>query len=274
MTFENEPYYKFNREERHLAAILFYLLQTEENVHELLNFAHCGDWPPIVPEQFGIYFEYSYLRDQWDRLGRDTTKNGEKRLKITQMLNDASPSRQFKTELPIDNHAFNQFFIVRGSGASKNYIQSPANWRLPTLKDNLSNQPSDLIAACKVKWSFKCKPDLVVHTDLKHALCIELKLLSPVASYPCVCDPPIFFGPGKENQNKITQTELQKFMMTTLLGLEDCRFLVVSLKASKPPEQLSWKELLSKLKYVDHPSPYITYVLDKLKAGTWVTPAK
>ena len=63
------------------------------------------------------------------------------------------------------------------------HIQSPANWRLPTFNEFLTD-PYDMVAACKLKWSFRIKPDLVIHTDNNHALCIELKLESAEGRYP------------------------------------------------------------------------------------------
>jgi hypothetical protein len=53
---KGEPYSKINREERHLAAILFHLLQIPFNLDALLKYACCEKWK-IDCEEFGIYFE-------------------------------------------------------------------------------------------------------------------------------------------------------------------------------------------------------------------------
>jgi hypothetical protein len=56
-------YMSIAREERHLGAVLFHVLSLPyaNNVEKLLKRIAC-DWQ-IDPDQFGIYFEFSYLRD-------------------------------------------------------------------------------------------------------------------------------------------------------------------------------------------------------------------
>lgn len=58
----NSNYYEINREERNYAAILYGALCKEQNISQFL--ALLGfDYEKT--DDFGIYFEYSYLRDLW-----------------------------------------------------------------------------------------------------------------------------------------------------------------------------------------------------------------
>ncbi len=56
----NPNYFEINREERNYAAIFFTALCKKENVARFLKF--CGlEW--TQKRDFGIYFEYAFLRD-------------------------------------------------------------------------------------------------------------------------------------------------------------------------------------------------------------------
>src|SRR5665213_3535942 len=178
---EDEPYFKFNREERHLAAILFYLLNSSDNAERVLRSVD-PTWK-INPEEFGIYFEYSYPRDLWHRLKVKSESNKCKRDAIIAMLGTVGFDTTKLTSL-IREKEFNAFFI--GPRGSSHFIQSPANWSLTQLVKSLPLQgdENDLLTACKVKWAFRVKPDLVIHADRGRALCIELKLESGEGSYP------------------------------------------------------------------------------------------
>ncbi len=50
--FTSKPYYLFNREERHLAALLFHVLCYENNIRRLLDGLGL-DWP-VVPNEAGV----------------------------------------------------------------------------------------------------------------------------------------------------------------------------------------------------------------------------
>jgi hypothetical protein len=54
-------YYRFNREERHLAAILFHILNHPGYVERLLKIVP-APWPWTINEkEFGIYLEYTAI---------------------------------------------------------------------------------------------------------------------------------------------------------------------------------------------------------------------
>jgi hypothetical protein len=146
---------------------------------------------------------------------------------------------------------FNAFFIGH-TRSSAEYVQSPANWQLRWLSDSLARE-SDLIVACKIKWAFRVKPDIVIHADNQHSLCIELKLDSLEGYYPAAsAEKQILverglFAAGHTKPFPIYQRDLQKFLMRDLLGL-DCSFRFITRSNSSDSDCLTWSNLLEALK--------------------------
>lgn len=260
----DEPYFQFDREERHLAAILFHLLNHKDNAASALRSAE-HDWK-INPAEFGIYLEYSYPRDLWNKLGVKAESNNHKRDVIIGMLGGHGFDINKLASLSREKD-FNGFFIET-QRASSDYIQSPANWSLAQIANSLPSidSNSDLMTACKVKWAFKAKPDIVIHADRERALCIELKLESGEGSYPSDASEKKLlrkrglFAEKKALPLPMTQTDLQKFLMTELLGL-DCRFRFITRHETSGAECVSWSDFLGLLEPLPTPPPYIVAAL-------------
>jgi hypothetical protein len=224
------PYFEFDREERHLAAILLHLLNHKDNAERVLHSA-APEWK-TNPAEFGIYFEYSYPRDLWDRMEVKANSNAHKREVITAALgkHGFDVDRLIALETVLE---FNGFFVQ--PRPSRDFIQSPANWSLSQIANSLPSLESnaDLLTACKIKWAFKVKPDLVIHADRDHALCLELKLECGEGSHPSagrekkLLRDRELFGEGRRFPLPMSQTELQRFLMRDLLGL-DCRFKFIT----------------------------------------------
>ncbi|PYU96193.1 MAG: hypothetical protein DMG25_02470, partial [Acidobacteria bacterium] len=262
----NEPYFQFDREERHMAGILFHLLNHKDNAERVVHKAE-RNWEINLAE-FGVYLDYSYPRDLWNKMGVKAESNNHKRDVILGMLGsyrfDTSRLASLK-----EVKEFNAFFI--GPRASRKYIQSPANWSLTQIETSLrpqsSNSDRDLVTACKIKWAFKAKPDIVIHADRERALCIELKLESVEGSYPSEASEKKLlrerglFAEGKVLQLPMSQTDLQKFLMTELLGL-DCRFLFITRHKTSGTECVSWSDFLGLLEPLPNPPPYIAAALE------------
>lgn len=284
LTTINDPYHKFNREERHLAAILFHLLQDYENVRSLLTLAKL-DWEIRSQEEFGIYFEYALIRDLWAEIGpprpsqatpamqraeRDEA-NRKKHAVILGILRT-----QFQLEIighlemlkrSEDILAFNKFFT--GSPKYLKEIVSPSKWRIDALaggEPRLSD--TEVMTAAKIKWAFNAKPDLVIHTDCNHALCLELKLESDEDRYTGDTKEREalvargLYGPGRDIP--MPQTKIQEFLMS-LLGIKTCFRTVSREKGSSNECALSWDELFSVLKIP--PSPYIQSAVNFARSG-------
>lgn len=111
--------------------------------------------------------------------------NKTKKQIIIEMLRKSGATSELLDDLArLEVQQLNERFVgnnraidgIQGNVDLRRHIQSPANWRLPTF-DKFLTARDDMVAACKLKWAFRIKPDLVIHTDNNHALFIELKLV-------------------------------------------------------------------------------------------------
>ena len=260
----DEPYFQFDREERHLAAILFHLLNHKDNAERALRSTE-RDWK-VNPAEFGVYLEYSYPRDLWNKMGVKVESNNRKRDVIIGMLRSHGFDTSKLASLT-EEKDFNAFFI-EPHRASRDFIESPANWNLTQIAKSLPlpSSNSDLVTACKIKWAFKAKPDIVIHANREHALCIELKLESGEGSYPSEAGEKKLlrerglFAEKKTLPLPMSQTDLQKFLMTELLGL-DCRFRFITRHRTSGTECVSWSDFLGLLEPLPTPPPYIVAAL-------------
>lgn len=224
-------YFEINREERNYAAVLFTALCLPGNAERFLKY--CGFNENIGPD-FGIYFEYSYLRDLWFKIKNEDVKLEILRhtLKIENITNILNK--------PIKE--INQVFGVSGKPSS-NYLQFPGKWAIRKYNNNFP-EDDDFLKICKFKWSFNIKPDIVVHLDKNHAICIEAKYESVEGSYPSsTVDKTIF---KERDISYVGQMELQKYMMEELLGIKtDFMFLVFKKEKSETHKVISWGEAFS-----------------------------
>jgi hypothetical protein len=63
--------------------------------------------------------------------------------------------------------------------------------------------------ACRLKWAFNVKPDLVIQTSPASAICVEIKVDSKEGSYSMS---------RADSRFGMTQTGMQKYVLETLLG--------------------------------------------------------
>ena len=251
LTGFNRNYSHINREERNLAAMLYYALFHNNNTQRFLSLI--GDPSSCDGSGFGIYFEYAFLRDLWRHIDREHDRdsgNDLKRQVILQLLAPAGAGEmQAKTTLE-----FNAYFgcVPRPSAL---FIQSPSKWSIignpregvrgfsQTIDDN------DLFEkVCKFKWAFNIKPDIVIHKSRDSAVCIEAKLESVEGHYPSRSSEREMFA-RRGIRRHITQTELQRYMMEQLLGVETrFVFLVKNLSSrSESHTTLSWGEVFNSI---------------------------
>jgi hypothetical protein len=246
----SKPYFLFNREERHLAAVLFHLLCHGKNLARLVH-SRRPDWA-VLPNECGVYFDYSFLRDAWHGLGKGVDANAKKRAVLRSMLErfGATPALLHKIDAE-GTGELNGLFISR---PSVSHIQSPANWQLAHLASpGVELGRDDVLAACRLKWAFKSKPDLVVQPSLKRALCIELKLESVEGTYPsdgtekAILKSLGLYGPGGAFALPMRQTDLQRLMMHEIFGADHVSMLFVTRHEPRndvPGPAVSWSHLL------------------------------
>jgi hypothetical protein len=221
-------YYEINREERNYTAILFAALCKPGNAESFLN--RFG-FEAKTGTDFGIYFEYAYLRDLWNKIETEAVKKEiiRRHLKINGI--DAILS------LPVAD--INAKFGVAGS-PSKDFVQSPGRWAIVKYNKNFPDN-EDFLKICRFKWSFNIKPDIVIHLDKERAICIEAKYESGEGYYPSSKDDKKIFR--ERGISDVGQMELQKYMMETLLGVRtDFVTLVFKKKKSETHKVISWAE--------------------------------
>lgn len=212
-------YYEINREERNYAAILFAALCKPENAEKFLSLCEIYEKPG---PDFGIYFEYAYLRDIWSAIegkegsAKDWTFEKREETKKAIIRNHLDIKGIAKIlSLPVVE--INRRFGVSGR-PSEDYVQFPGKWAIGKYSKNFTDN-DDFLEICKFKWAFNIKPDIVIHLDKDRAICIEAKYESGEGSYPSSkIDRDEF---DKRNKVKrVGQLALQKYMMEKLLGLE------------------------------------------------------
>lgn len=224
----NPNYFEINREERNYAAILFAALCQPGNTERFLN--RCGFEDAIGPE-YGIYFEYAYLRDFWWKIDDEETKRRIIREKLEITGIDEIMER------PVEE--INRLFGVAGT-PSTTQIQFPGKWALVKYAENFPD-PADLLKICRFKWSFNTKPDIVIHLTRSQAICIEAKYESGEGSYPASeAEKAIFKERGLRY---VGQMDLQRYMMEELLGIDaEFMFLVSKSEKSATHRVISWSE--------------------------------
>jgi len=228
-------YSEINREERNYAAILFAALCKPSNSLNLLN--ELGFKINELGPDYGIYFEYSYLRDLWFQIeGNETKKEIIRQLLkingIDSILNK-----------PIAD--INRFFGT--SNPSKKHIESPSNWAITRYYKGFDNanivDNYNFLKVCLFKWSFNIKPDIVIHIDKNNALCIEAKYKSKESTYPGTQkDQKIYDAKIK---SRVSQLTVQRHMMENILGIKTKFLFLVPSKTEKQTSSkaITWKEV-------------------------------
>lgn len=244
-------YFEINREERNYAAILFAALCKPGNAERFLR--HCGFEGKLAPD-FGIYFEYAYLRDVWSKIEGE----GVKKEIIRQHLRINGIDEILN--LPVME--INRKFGVAGQ-PSEDFVQYPGKWAIVKYNKNFQDN-EDFLKVCRFKWSFNIKPDIVIHLDKDRAICIEAKYESGEGSYPASdIEKTIFKERGIPY---VGQMELQKYMMEELLGVKtDFTFLVFKKEKSETHKVVSWAEAFGSLDMGDMP-PFAIEMAKRISA--------
>lgn len=244
-------YCEINREERNYAAILFAALCKPGNAERFLRY--CG-FEEKLGLDFGIYFEYAYLRDLWSKIKGE----GVKKEIIRQHLRINGIDEILN--LPVME--INRMFGVGGQ-PSEDFVQYPGKWAIVKYNKNFPDN-EDFLKVCRFKWSFNIKPDIVIHVDKDRAICIEAKYESGEGSYPASdIEKTIFKERGIPY---VGQMGLQKYMMEELLGVKtDFMFLVFKKEKSETHKVMSWAEAFGNLDMGDMP-PFVIEMAKRISA--------
>jgi hypothetical protein len=232
ISHSNPHYYEINREKRNYAAIYFAALCKEENAS---RFLHAYGMKEEIGPEFGIYFEYAYLRDLWNTIrSEDVRKEIIKQNLPIQGMDDV-----LQTPIKEINR---QFGAVNPSSKE---IQYPGKWSMAKYDQNFPDN-TNFLRICRFKWAFNIKPDIVIHLNRDKALCIEAKYESGEGYYPTSTEEAAIFE--RRSIPRVGQMELQKYMMEDLLGIEmDFMFLVSKKQSSETHRIITWGEAFKML---------------------------
>lgn len=256
-------YVDFNREERNYAALLYhYLMSSEAAMEAFLRLV--GVDRRCEPGYPQVYFEYAYARDLWEHArGAPTKANLEERntryfnavlglldsdcsdgvlagiKEALGLLNTARAAQNTPSKTPdlVSRHPervehidvafverFNRVFVA--GRQSPDQLQSPSRWNAVMLA-KLDEEDSKLArSACRLKWAFNAKADLVIHTGRRSAVCIEIKLDSKTSTYTLPSLASGKDGNAVDSTFKMSQLGLQQYILESLLGFE-ARFAIL-----------------------------------------------
>ena len=223
-------YSTINREERNYAALLFAALCLPENTQRFLT--ACG-YHQKINDEFGVYFEYAYLRDLWHTIANENIKKS--------IIRNHLKIKNIDAILNLPLKEINQLFGVSGQASAK-CLQYPGKWSISKYHHHFLDN-DDFLAICKFKWAFNIKPDIVIHLDKNHAICLEAKYASSEGYYPASTQDKRIFTARGLIKHSTGQIELQKYMMQVLLGIQtDFLFLVPHPKNHCNYKIITWAE--------------------------------
>ena len=228
-------YSTINREERNYAAILFAALCIPDNAQRFLK--ACG-YHQEIDADFGIYFEYAYVRDLWHTISDEEIKKS--------IIRDHLKIKNIDAILNLPLNEINQLFGVTGQASAK-FMQYPGKWSISKYHYHFLDN-DDFLAICKFKWAFNIKPDIVIHLDKDHAICLEAKYAASESVYPASTQDRRIFNARGLADYSIRQIKLQDYMMQVLLGIQtDFLLLVPKQKNDSKYKSITWAEAFSYL---------------------------
>jgi len=218
---------------RNYAAMLYAALSHGQNVGRFLSFC---DVPVTKDADVRYYFEYAFLRDLWN--------NELDNVKLRSVLRSFLRVGDIETTVAKPIHELNGLFVESKSPSEK-WVQSPGRWSVTKI-DAVFPKNGDFLAACKFKWAFNIKPDIVFEIGRDRAICIEIKYESGEGQYPTNPKEKEIFR--RRGIPYVGQTEVQKYMMEELLGMKtEFRFLVSKKATSSTHKVIDWNETLAAL---------------------------
>lgn len=247
--FNDNPYNKVNREERHFGFLfgsaLIHNTEFASKIFEKYNSILSCD---VTKSSFDIYFEVAALRDYWCDLGRSDEYSITTHNKRRNILNLILQNKGYDPNI-IDQ---SKVFWTNGN-IGKGKLWCPSEWNIKEIM-NIEKTVNDLIS---IRWCFNAKPDILIVSN-SSALFIEVKVES---------------GGGKLNSGYdqlTTQEEISKWMKLLIPTFHDINFYNTSLTLNNELriKGLRWIEIIDVLKSSLDSNPgshYVYQCLSELK---------
>jgi hypothetical protein len=167
--FNDNSYYKVNREERHFGfmfgSALIHNPEFAERIFQKYNSILGSD---LDIKSFEIYFEVAALRDYWRDLGRSDEYSDETHNKRRNVLNKILHNKSYDPRI-IDQ---NRVFWTNGNiGTGKLWCAS--EWNIKELQ-KIEKSVNDLVS---IRWCFNAKPDILIVSNTSSVF-IEVKVES------------------------------------------------------------------------------------------------
>ena len=226
-----KEYYEFCREERNIAAILYHALLLPGNLEKFLGLI--GWEHSRYCENASIYFEYSYLRDFWNKI----ECNDEKKCRILNTLNPPNKSDLFEMNAP----NFNQYFGGNPPGKEPSKkIVFPGTWVLGRMHDSIKG--NFFLNVYKFRSAFNITPDIVIQMNNQTAVCVEAKFESKESKYPTNKGDIDQFKKRLGYVKTYKQTEIQKYLFEEVLGIKNTTFVLLAQteRKSETHQPLTW----------------------------------
>lgn len=218
-----DHYVEIVREERFFCSILLHdLLSSEQRMKNFLEKCEVPENFLEPSNKFLAYIEYAMARDLWSRLD-----NKSKMMFICDWID--LPQDLVKLDITKEDNIvkFNRELVK--DNPAKRQINSPCKWSIEKINNLFKGKKQNIELACKLKWAFNIKPDIVVECGKDYVVCVEAKMESRESRYPTTKKDKEILG-----LFSMTQIEVQKFLMQDLLGFKQAKhvFLVPILKCA------------------------------------------
>lgn len=202
------------REERYFCAVLYHcMLNDPEGMQRFLQLCGVERKGPARCDVQGVFVEYAMARDLWNCLEENEAKQ--------EYLVSHAALPPGMRELTVEE--FNKKLV--SGRISPKYIQSPGRWKLDKVR-SISTK------ACKLKWAFNVKPDIVIELDNDTVVCVEAKVESREDKYAKGEDLEIIDileeSEAECSEGFGAQCEVQRFLMDEVLGFKDARMIFLS----------------------------------------------
>lgn len=240
-----DSYGEIVREERFFCAVLFHLLLADRSMlRRFLGHCKVENAEQLDLAKARVFVEYAMARDLWNKMGKRKKENEKGNSCKAQFVGKWVPG--LKSKLPEDFSSeaiwdFNERIV--SARASADYIQSPARWNITKICKLFEGDCKSIKAACKLKWAFNVKPDIVIELGNESVVCVEAKVESGEGKYPTGSEDIKALESVFEKGKRWNQTTIQQFLMEEVLGFKSVYPVFLGMKLLEEHVSVTWHDI-------------------------------